>query len=332
MTAEIGVLNRMAVALAADSAVTVETQNGHKIYNSANKLFALSKFHPVGIMVYGNAELMDVPWETIIKVYRAKLGQTKYNKLEDYCNSFLNFIQDFFSENDQIDYLELTVMSYLNTIIKDIKENIQSFLDSEPQISQKQITRIIAEVIQEHYNEWNMAETLPNLDNSFINDITGKYKDTFEKLIKTMFEKVELGKKLKEKLIFICACLFSKNRFPTDITGVVIAGFGEEEIFPSLYSYEIECVVNNKLKYRLDKKTIGSKHLTASIVPFAQSDMVYTFMQGIDPFLKKHTSDYLQRIFEEYPGLIIDVLSKTLGDAKVKKELKEALKNAPDGT
>ena len=34
-----------------------------KVY-PANKLFALSKYHPVGVMVYNNAELMDVPWET----------------------------------------------------------------------------------------------------------------------------------------------------------------------------------------------------------------------------------------------------------------------------
>jgi hypothetical protein len=40
MTAEIGMLNKYAVALAADSAVTVSGNNGKsKVYNSANKLF-----------------------------------------------------------------------------------------------------------------------------------------------------------------------------------------------------------------------------------------------------------------------------------------------------
>jgi hypothetical protein len=57
MTAEIGIMNRVAVALAADSAATITIGNITKILNSANKLFSLSKFHPVGIMVYGNAEL-----------------------------------------------------------------------------------------------------------------------------------------------------------------------------------------------------------------------------------------------------------------------------------
>ena len=52
---------------------------GQKIFTSANKLFALSKYHPVGIMVYGNAIFMGVPWETIIKIYRNKLGKKKFD-------------------------------------------------------------------------------------------------------------------------------------------------------------------------------------------------------------------------------------------------------------
>lgn len=74
MTAEIAIMNKWAVALAADSAVTIQTSENVKIYNT-NKLFMLSKYHPVGIMVYGNAELLGVPWEGIIKGYRKELGE-----------------------------------------------------------------------------------------------------------------------------------------------------------------------------------------------------------------------------------------------------------------
>jgi hypothetical protein len=44
VTAEIAILNKLGVALAADSAVTVETEGGQKIYNTVNKLFTLSKY------------------------------------------------------------------------------------------------------------------------------------------------------------------------------------------------------------------------------------------------------------------------------------------------
>jgi hypothetical protein len=68
MTAEIAILNKSAVALAADSKVTIGTGGGRKTFDTVNKLFTLSKVHPVGIMVFGNAEFMQFPWETIVKL------------------------------------------------------------------------------------------------------------------------------------------------------------------------------------------------------------------------------------------------------------------------
>ena len=63
MAVEIGFLNKTVVALATDSAMT-DLGTG-KIY-PANKLFALTKWHPIGVMIYANVEFMGVPWETII--------------------------------------------------------------------------------------------------------------------------------------------------------------------------------------------------------------------------------------------------------------------------
>lgn len=49
MTAIVGVLNKHAVAIAADSAVTLG--GGRKVHNGANKLFSLSKRHPAAVAV-----------------------------------------------------------------------------------------------------------------------------------------------------------------------------------------------------------------------------------------------------------------------------------------
>ena len=71
MTAIVAVLNKNGIGIAADSAVTIG--NTHKVINSANKVFMLSKYHPVGIATYGNSQFMGIPWELIIKNYRGCL-------------------------------------------------------------------------------------------------------------------------------------------------------------------------------------------------------------------------------------------------------------------
>lgn len=92
MTAEVVILNKQAVALAADSAVTTHSRYGDKIYNTVNKLYMLSKYHPVGIMVYGSAEIMGLPIETVIKSFRSQQGHKEYLNLHDYAEAFQNFI------------------------------------------------------------------------------------------------------------------------------------------------------------------------------------------------------------------------------------------------
>lgn len=92
MTAVVGILNKKGVAVAADSAVTVGTPNNRKIYNSANKIFTLSKYHPVGIALYSGADFMGIPWEIIIKEYRSYIGNQFFDTVQDYRDDFLRWM------------------------------------------------------------------------------------------------------------------------------------------------------------------------------------------------------------------------------------------------
>src|SRR3712207_4536680 len=92
MTAEIAVMNKEAIALAADSAVTMRDEAGEKVFPSANKIFALSKYEPVAAMVYGGAVLMGVPWEPAVKLFRRELGRTAYPTVQKYADELLRFL------------------------------------------------------------------------------------------------------------------------------------------------------------------------------------------------------------------------------------------------
>ena len=58
MSAIVAALNGHAAAIAADSAVTI---GGRKVFNSANKIFTLSKYAPVAIAIY------NMPIEFILR-------------------------------------------------------------------------------------------------------------------------------------------------------------------------------------------------------------------------------------------------------------------------
>lgn len=326
MTAEIAIMNKTAIALAADSAVTIV---GQKVYNTVNKLFTLSKYHPVGIMVYGNAELMGIPWESIIKIYRKRLGKQRFDNLNDYANHFIEFLDanPLFSDSIQSQFVFGNVANYFSLIKKEIDQAIVAISQKE-RITEKQIKKVVADVIEKHFNLWDALERLPHLPENHFNETLEKYGEEIQKAKKDVLEKLPLSKSNQDKLVHIAGCLFYKNRFPPGISGIVIAGFGETDIFPSLVGYEVELIVNNRLKYKTGQKINIGFDNAASIVPFAQREMVDTFMQGIDPFYHNHLDGYLTGLFKKYPDHIVSAIVDI--NDKEKKELTIKLQTVSD--
>ena len=114
MSAGICIMNKQAIALAADSAVTVGDHAA--IHNSANKLFSLSRVAPVGLIIYANASLMSVPVEIIVKEYKKQLADRSFQKLEDYVNDFIAYIES----NNELFRLNLNEEDYVTSVFKDL--------------------------------------------------------------------------------------------------------------------------------------------------------------------------------------------------------------------
>ena len=329
MTAEIAIMNKQAIALASDSAITMIQEMGEKIKTSANKLFALSKYHPIGIMIYGNADLMGVPWETIIKIYRTTLSKSKFDTLEEYAKNFISFLNCnmfLFPDSVQEEYLLSKVYVYFSYIEEDIEKNVESVIFEKDEITLNEIKQITSTTIEKHYEEWKNAEVIPSIPNNHIEDIIEKYAEIIDKAIDEIFEKIPISKHHLNQLKEIAGNLFSKfHILSSDFSGVVIAGFGEKDSFPSLKAYAIEGIVLNRLKYKkIYSVDIGLK-TEASIIPFAQRDMVDTFMEGIDPSYRILEESYMSEIFEEYKDLIINNMTKNN-----KNEINKFEKNLQD--
>jgi L-rhamnose mutarotase len=328
MTAEIVIMNKEAVALAADSAVTIDQEKEQKIFTSANKLFALSKYYPVGLMVYGNASLMGVPWETIIKIYRKLLGEQKFDTLRDYADNFISFLDNgnkLFPDKLQKKYFFDSISSYFHLIRNSIENKIKAdYFDKEKPVFESQVMQITSDLIKEHYNDLEEKDTLPSITENYTENILINYSELIEKAKDSVFEKLPISEESINQLKKISIDLLSKDIFPNNISGIVIAGFGENDIFPSIKSFDIEYIVNNRLKYKERLHEEINYEKTAAIIPFAQKEMVATFMEGIDPFLQIQMEHYLSELFNKYPEIIIDNIEKV--DPAEKEEYKEKLK------
>jgi len=331
MTAEIAIMNKQAIALAADSAVTFSTEKRQKIFTSAHKIFSLSNNHPIGIMVYGNASLLQVPWETIIKLYDKNLGEKKFDTLQEYCNDFLKFIRDnriLFPKEEQKRYIIGNINGYFEFLKKKIIDEIGERLEKKENISKKDVEKIAAQVIEKEYKIWQKSKFIDKATKKKVSSFKTKYSKLIQQIRKKVFEKLPLDQPSLKKINEIAVLLFFKFHEEgvgnTNTSGLVIAGFGEREIFPCLSSYTIEGIADGFLKFRKDNDSKIDFKMGAAILPFAQREMVVRFVEGIDPSFLRVIAEGLYELATKYPEIIF---KKVKISDKIKEKLARDMLN-----
>lgn len=320
LTAEIGILNQMGIALAADSAVTV---GANKVFNSVDKLFCLSKEHPVGIMIYGVASFMEVPWETIVKIYRKGLPQLPFNTLYEYCEHFLKYLtMDDRLGNDEAEKIQVSQVftDYLLQLLEDLEDYLGAIFEArKPEEWEVQSLRFGE---TDYYCRKLMEkEFYDGFDETSLQWFVDKYHSLIEEIIKATIN-IPVDEEILNRFIRIGSCLICKNELYGDVSGVIVAGFGEEELYPSLYCFEIEGMYNGILKLHKKVQSNISVNKSAQIVPFAQQEMVHSFLTGINPDLRGVMDEVLYDILDVYPSFVEYILQNEL-DEQQKKLLEE---------
>jgi len=303
MTAEVAIMNTKGIGLAADSAVT---PGAGKVYNTADKLFALSKYHPVGIMIYSSAMIMGIEWEIIIKNYRDSLGKKSFDKLSDYAGDFIKSLAKFpyFTPEKMIEYLESMCLDVFSKILSWFLRDLHAEFDGKENIELAQIDAVFNTSLK------NIKEKIKKVEDEKVIKVDTKYIDsnteTINKMLGVVFEDYKLSKKQIAEITGILKMNFQKCGWMENYTGIVIAGYGEREIFPALCDFKVSGKLGNSLIYfEYDMDQIDTDH-TATICPFAQTGMVHQFARGISPDFKDAITEKVDVILDSLRPLIKD--------------------------
>lgn len=291
MSAGICIMNKHAIAMAADSAVTIGEHAA--IHNSVNKLFSISRVAPVGIIIYGNADFMSVPMEIIIKQYKKHLGDNTFDKLEDYKKSFIEFLE----KNSDFLRLNINEHLYINSIFDSVFNIIRSeyniFLQEQKTTTEDFDINNFSPFIIEILDKYIKKQTY-----NFSEHLYKEYKDSFFALIRNdNLLKGLSDNKIEELFKKTCFLLNSNSDLDSNnYLGFTIAGYGENEIYPSLFHLHFYGMIESKLKY----KTVDNYSITendpSKILPMAQKDVMQTFIFGTN---KSFIDDLLNKIPQE---------------------------------
>jgi hypothetical protein len=287
MTAEVAILNNQGVAIAADSAVTIGLWGEKKIYYTAEKIFSVSKKHPIGIMIHSQADFMGINWKILINEYSKELGERVFDKLEDYMKHFIVFLSEFkyIKTEKQKEYLEYICMSTFSVVKKYYEGEQSDKKENDNDLTKQEKTKLLSSVIKKR-NEELEAGTIVFQD--FSGDFIKSNTELVKNVAKKVFDEIQITEKQIDELIALLMLdaqkLESSGLFR--YSGIVMVGYGEREIFPSVCSTRIFGRLGNDLIH----EAIDSEHITdegqSLLVPYAQTDVINTFIRGIDSGLQ----------------------------------------------
>lgn len=348
MTAIVGVLNSQGIAIAADSAVTVTGNNGRKVYNRSNKIFTLSKFHPVGIAIYNNADFMGIPLETLIKLYRKNLKDKSFETLEEYKNDFLNFLKsqliNVSKELRNSLYYSFCFESYtmiINNILNELNEKETEILAMKEQAKTEAYKIHANEGLKKH------SKFIEGFDKTnYINLSFKDYCKYYEKELNDIIDYIQ--KEIQRKYVDFILTDGHKETIKNNLfslinieyifekhCGLVFVGFGEKEIYPSSHLVLAGTIIADNPRFRIfDSVNISPGVLESNILPYAQGDVTTTVLTGVDPNYKEEVKSSIKSAFEAASTEISSIIkdkeqSKQIEDAliKVSDEIISGLEN-----
>jgi hypothetical protein len=340
LTAEIAVLNKLAVTLAADSAVTIGAGGSQKVYNSADKIFEVTNHDAIGLMVYNNPEVQGIPIEVIAKRYRDNVCLQRAPTVFAFAESFLKHLENLEApEYTVADNIVFSIAPLFQAIkearsdeLAKIVEELRSLPDDDQGFTRDILTKRFLDadiaLVQAHIDRlasMDSADWCADLDEAKVISAHGQH---IRDAIDLVFHESALRDEVTALLVRLGSFCLLRDHLPDRLTGLVFAGFGEKEIFPSLVSFEVYGVVAGKLKYqkRHDFDVDRKRMTVATVLPFAQQEMVDRFIYGLD-------NQFLQLCIDFFGGALTSLssnLAQSLAnfDPAVGDELRLALDKA----
>ena len=320
MTSEIAVMNQRAVALAADSAVTLIDGGTVVVRNDQRKLYNLLEGRPVGVMFFGVADIMGHPWDRLIEHYQKRVKPKAFARLGEYGASFigsLDGLEEFFpADRQKDDYKRLlaSVYRYIFHLAQYLRETGDSDL-SDAAILEESITRI--------WNDYQFREDRtprPNLScfpQGFGDKVARDYADVISELIKYGFSQFPLARDAIQKLHDIAVFAVVKDLFLEDVTGLVFAGFGTDDRYPVVVTYLLSAIVGGIVKRTQATVDEIDTEVRSKIRMFADSEVTHAFIRGIDYGLERRVYGALRAMLQ---GIVDQVVGAFPGSDPAQRE------------
>lgn len=274
---------------------------------------------------------MEIPIDVLVKDFRNKMNTREYRTVAECSQAFLHYIHTehpFPKETSDRHIARILVEDFRKidiTMDEKLRIHFQSKTKSPPNLHNLFITSL-----QERISELQALPSAECFTGKDPIDVIGEHDDAFQMACKYAFPAYPLGKDDILLLRLLAGLTLEREVFSGSMTGLVFAGFGSEELFPSLIALDCDGIIAENLKTKrnyyidIDRRSPNKSNISwksVDIIPFAQTDMAERFLVGIDSDFEEK----IVRMIEEMHRKIADTLASVISPrSKARRQKVEA--------
>ncbi len=319
MTAEIAIINKSAVALAADSAVTLTVGRARKVYRSADKIFELSTQNPIALMFFNNLEFMEIPIDVLVKDFRNKMVMRDFRTVSECSQAFLQHLHTShpFPKETADHHITRILMEAFHQIDVRMEEKLRMHFQSKSK-APPDVHDFFVKSVQERIDELQALPPAECFKGKDPIDVVNEHDDALQMACKYSFPYYPLSNDDILLLRLLSGLALHREVFSGSMIGLVFAGFGSEELFPSLLSLDCDGIIAGDLKTKMNKyididrrgpSKTNESWKSVDIIPFAQTDMAERFLVGIDSDFEEKIINTLEEMHKKVSTALATVVS-----------------------
>jgi hypothetical protein len=307
MTTEVAVLNRLGVALAADSAVTISGGGAQKVFDTGDKLFELCTRgnDPVGIMINGNMDLFGIPWEILIKAFRDQKRPEATRTMRDWLQCLLDFV----SSHQSITPAQEE--AFVEAFIADEVRAVQSLtLEKFREVPEGSLpSEFISAAVAERRVLYETAKIADSLNDLASDEVKARYGAQIRSTIGQSLAWLDPRDDELDLLTDIILKALTASERSEASTGIIVAGFCKDDLFPSMAMADVDGGVCGRIRYTHGENfSVDRVDNPAKVISFAQTDVVDRILSGADNRFINESVKYLKSAISKANEGLVDEL------------------------
>ena len=276
-------------------------------------------------MIYDSADLQRIPWEIIVKTFRSELGSTSFPTVREYASQFLSFIEE---------HRGLYPASYLDELLIENVDQIMirflTMIDDDDRVKAAGDDPAIIEAKAAALSDYiAITHTFPltaPLTAQRLAATRAKHLARLEAEAQANLRLFSASAPLNTTDLVDLAlhALFRRPQIFLSQTGIVIAGYGTQDFFPSYV--ELSCLgfVGDWLCSMEKGDHAITQRDSGFFKAFATTAMADTFTMGFGPDVFNLVQSHLRDVLNDFAGKVGSSV------ANLEPLVNEAVKNHTD--